>query len=208
MATPHTGTTAAPAKAGSARRAELLTMAAPLFATKGFRQTTVRDIADEAGILSGSLYHHFSSKEDMLIEVLSEFLGGLQKRFEGIVEAGGTPREVLDGLVRESFATIAEQRDTVALYQNEQGFLTSTPGFEFVGESSRENERIWIGVLRAGRESGAFRHDLDLDLTYRFIRDAVWASVHWYRPGGRFGHETIAEQYLALLHDGLAPRRD
>ena len=45
-----------------------------MFAERGLRATTVRDIADSAGILSGSLYHHFKSKEQMVEEVLRDFL--------------------------------------------------------------------------------------------------------------------------------------
>ncbi|NLA37272.1 MAG: helix-turn-helix transcriptional regulator, partial [Actinobacteria bacterium] len=52
------------------RRDELLGLAATMFAERGLRATTVRDIADSAGILSGSLYHHFASKEAMVDEVL------------------------------------------------------------------------------------------------------------------------------------------
>ena len=51
------------------RRDELLGLAAAMIAERGLRATTVRDIADAAGILSGSLYHHFSSKEEMVDEV-------------------------------------------------------------------------------------------------------------------------------------------
>ena len=51
------------------RRDELLELAAVMFAERGLRATTVRDIADSAGILSGSLYHHFASKEEMVDEV-------------------------------------------------------------------------------------------------------------------------------------------
>jgi len=47
------------------RRADVVRLAGELFAQKGFRATTVREIADAAGILSGSLYHHFDSKESI-----------------------------------------------------------------------------------------------------------------------------------------------
>ena len=57
----------------SSRRDELLELAATMFAERGLRATTVRDIADSAGILSGSLYHHFKSKEQMVEEVLRGF---------------------------------------------------------------------------------------------------------------------------------------
>ena len=59
------------------RRGELLAIAAQLFAERGLRETTVRDIADAAGILSGSLYHHFDSKESMVDEILRGFLDDL-----------------------------------------------------------------------------------------------------------------------------------
>lgn len=191
---------------GSARRAELLAIAAELFATRGFTQTTVRDIADEAGILSGSLYHHFSSKEAMLTEILREFMDGLLSRFVAIVDEGETPGQIFDGLVRASFETIHDQVHAVALYQNESAFLTTSPEFDFVARASREVEKLWIGVLEAGRASGEFRQGLDPKLAYRFIRDAVWSAVRWYRPGGRLGHKKVADSCLALLHDGLLDR--
>lgn len=189
--------------AGSARRAQLLAIAAEMFATRGYSQTTVRDIADGAGILSGSLYHHFDSKEAMLTEILREFMGGLLERFRAITDAEAKPRVALDGLVRSSFETIHRWPHAVALYQNESALLGSTPEFGFVADASANVERVWLGVLRAGAEAGEFRSDLDLGVTYRFIRDTVWASVRWYDPRGRLRHEALADQYLEMLHGGL-----
>ena len=56
----------------SGRRAELLRLAAEMFAERGFRATTVRDIADAAGILSGSLYHHFGGKAELWLAVYEQ----------------------------------------------------------------------------------------------------------------------------------------
>jgi TetR/AcrR family transcriptional regulator, cholesterol catabolism regulator len=180
------------AAAGSARRAQLLQIAAEMFADRGYAQTTVRDIADAGGILSGSLYHHF--------------LGGLEERFGTVVAESAGPREALDGLVVESFRTIHVDRHAVALYQSEQDYLAGVAGFEFVGEGGQRNENTWLGVLEAGRASGEFREDLEVKMTYRFIRDAVWGTVRWYRPGGKTTWETLAERYLDLLHGGLLRR--
>ncbi|MCD4524129.1 TetR/AcrR family transcriptional regulator [Nocardioides sp. cx-173] len=189
--------------AGSSRRAELLGIAERLFATRGYSQTTVRDIADEAGILSGSLYHHFDSKEAMLQEILQDFMQTLLAGFEESVERGGGPRESLDGLIRSAFATIHASPDAVALYQNESAVIATLPELGFVGETSARVNRIWLGVIEEGQRSGDFREDLEPLLVYRFVRDAVWATVRWYRPDGRLRHESVADQYLALLHGGL-----
>ena len=80
------------------RRDELLELAATMFAERGLRATTVRDIADSAGILSGSLYHHFASKEEMVDEVLRGFLDWLFERYQEIVATEPNPLERLKGL--------------------------------------------------------------------------------------------------------------
>lgn len=190
----------------SARRGQLQAIAAELFATKGYAQTTVRDIADEAGILSGSLYHHFDSKEAMLGEILSTFMDGLLAEFAEIAADGTSPRERLDGLVRASFRIIHEQPHSVALYQNESRLLAGLPEFEFVEKQSRQVEAVWVEVLAAGRESGDFREDLDSGIVYRLIRDSVWATVRWYNPRGRLKHTALADQFIAMTHGGILTR--
>ena len=86
------------------RRDELLELAAAMFAERGLRATTVRDIADSAGILSGSLYHHFSSKEEMVDEVLRGFLDWLFDRYQEIVDSetksAGAAQGSVHGVVR------------------------------------------------------------------------------------------------------------
>lgn len=202
--TRNSGGRAGAAASSSARRDELLGIAARLFATRGFAQTTVRDIGDEAGILSGSLYHHFPSKEAILDQILRDFMDGLHDRFAAIVAEEPTPRAALDALIRSSFAAIHEQTDAVALYQNEAGRLPQQ-AFAHVNRRAGENEQLWLDVLEAGRRSGDFRRDLDVPVIYRFIRDSVWSTVRWYKPRGKLKHDMVAEQYLDFLHGGLLP---
>ena len=68
------------------RREVILREAAELFARQGVAATTVREIADAAGILSGSLYHHFASKDDIVDAVLSTFLTDLRKRYDEVLQ--------------------------------------------------------------------------------------------------------------------------
>ena len=187
----------------SDRRDQILAIAAKLIASRGYSATTVRDIADEAGILSGSLYHHFSSKEAILEEILRSFLDGLMTRFEAIAAEGGGPREVLDRLIEYAFGTIERFHDAVGLYQNESSFLGTQPGFEFVAAKGAEIEAIWLAQIEEGQRLGVFRQELDAAITYRFIRDAVWSTVGWFRPGGRYTAASISDHFLNLLHNGL-----
>ncbi|HHX83923.1 MAG TPA: helix-turn-helix transcriptional regulator [Actinomycetales bacterium] len=186
------------------RREELLALAAGLFAERGLRATTVRDIADAAGILSGSLYHHFSSKEAIVDEILRGFLDALFGEYQRIVDAGLGPRETLEGMVRASFEAIHLHRDEVAIYQDEIKHLRGNPRFDYLGRRNTEFRAMWTDVLRRGMESGEFRSDLDPKLTYRFLRDTVWVAVRWYRPEDAIDHAEIADQYLHIVLDGLA----
>ncbi|EXG82402.1 TetR/AcrR family transcriptional regulator [Cryptosporangium arvum] len=185
------------------RRSELLAIAAEMFATRGYAQTTVRDIGDAAGILSGSLYHHFDSKEAMLDEILRDFMGSLHSAFAAIAAEEEGPRQVLEGLIRYSIATIHDRPHAVALYQNESSLLAHLPDFSYVAQISADIAKIWLDVLAAGREAGTFRRDLEPGIAYRFIRDSVWGSVRWYSPDGALDHETVAEQYQKMLFGGL-----
>ena len=186
------------------RRAELLAIAAGLFAERGLRATTVRDIADAAGILSGSLYHHFDSKESMVDEILRGFLDALFDRYRAIVAQDLGPRRTLEAVVIASFQAIDEHNAAVAIYQAEARRLADQPRFAYIGKRLTEFRRLWHNVLDAGIADGSFRPDLDVELSYRFLRDTVWVGVGWYRPGGKLSHDRVADQYLTILLEGIA----
>jgi TetR/AcrR family transcriptional regulator, cholesterol catabolism regulator len=185
------------------RRDELLELAAAMFAERGLRATTVRDIADSAGILSGSLYHHFSSKEEMVDEVLRGFLDWLFERYEQIAATESNPLERLKGLFMTSFEAIEDRHAQVVIYQDEAKRLSSLPQFGFVDTRNREQRKMWVDVLKQGVAEGCFRPDLDVDLVYRFIRDTTWVSVRWYQPGGPLTAEQVGRQYLDIVLGGI-----
>jgi AcrR family transcriptional regulator len=190
------------------RRDELLELAAAMFADRGLRATTVRDIADSAGILSGSLYHHFKSKEQMVEEVLREFLDWLFGRYQEIVETETDPLKRVEGLFMASFEAIEHRHAQVVIYQDEAKRLSDLPQFAFVDERNREQRTMWVDVLKQGVAEGCFSADLDVDLVYRFIRDTTWVSVRWYQPGGPLTAEQVGRQYLAIVLGGITNEGD
>ncbi|MFC9908422.1 TetR/AcrR family transcriptional regulator [Streptomyces sp. NPDC059862] len=192
--------------AAPARRRELLRTAAEVFAEQGYNATTVRTIADQAGMLAGSLYYHFDSKESMLEEILHTFLDELWDGYDAVLEAGLGPRETLQALVTESFKEIDRHRPAVAIYQKESRQLAAQERFAFLAESQSKFEKAWLTTLERGVADRVFRDDLDVRLTYRFVRDTVWVAASWYRPGGQHSPEEIARQYLSMVLDGIAVR--
>ena len=191
----------------SQRRQELLDLSARLFAERGYGATTVRDIADEAGILSGSLYHHFPSKEAMVDEILSSFLDELFTNYRTIMAQDLGARQKLEAVVVESFAGIDRHHHAVAIFQNEAKHLAQSQRFAYLADRNREFRELWQQILGEGVRTGVFRAGLDIDLVYRFIRDTVWVAVSWYRPGGPMSAQHVAAQYLDIVLDGIAARR-
>ncbi len=194
----------------SARRSEIVAIAAELFAAKGYASTTVREIADAAGILSGSLYHHFDSKESMIEALLRDFLERIDAQYRDVLSAGEPPVETLRALVHTAFGALTTDRAAVSVMLDEYNVLVRYPRFAFLREAVEETERLWVGVLDAGMRAGDFVPDVPASAVYRFMRDAIWVSVRWFRPAGPQRAADVAEDYLAVLLGGLAgpkPRR-
>lgn len=179
-------------------------LAAELFATKGYQATTVRNIADEAGILSGSLYHHFDSKESIVDEILSVFFEQLMAANRAAVERGGDPREVLSELVRIAFGTLEPHRAAITVMQNDWNFLAKIDRFAYLTKAEDETEEIWVEQIKRGQQTGLFRTDIDPKLTYRMIRDTIWVAIRWFKPGGRLNATGLSEHYIKVLFDGIS----
>jgi TetR/AcrR family transcriptional regulator, cholesterol catabolism regulator len=186
----------------SKRRADMVKIASELFAQKGFRATTVREIAEAAGILSGSIYHHFDSKEAIGDEILAGFLDEVLADYRSAVSAGSDPANVLERIVRSSSHTLARHHAALTMLQNDWSYFSSQPRFAYMRKDLREIERIWITQLERGKEAGAFRADMDVKLTYRLLRDILWLPMNW-RVAGGFSTDEVVDALLRLLFDGI-----
>jgi AcrR family transcriptional regulator len=189
----------------SARRDAMLELAAELFAEKGFRATTVRDIADAAGVLSGSLYHHFDSKESIVDKLLSEFLNDLLVQYQQVMVDGGSPRAMLERFIEVAFAALPRHRAAIVVFQQDGAYLAGFERFGYIDTIAAEIERLWLDVIEQGVAAGELVTE-NPKLAYHFIRDAVWVSVRWYRPTGDWTPADLAEEFIAIVIQGLAPR--
>ncbi|HVB41677.1 MAG TPA: TetR/AcrR family transcriptional regulator [Streptosporangiaceae bacterium] len=189
-------------RSASARRDDVVRLAGQLFARKGYRATTVREIADAAGILSGSLYHHFDSKESIGDEILAGFLDEILADYRAAVATGGDPRSVIEQIVRSTSKTLTKNRAALAMLQNDWSYFRSQPRFGYLPKSLREIERTWIGQLERGVADGTFRSDLDPALTYRLLRDVLWIPAVWSQSAG-YTTDRIVDAFLRLLFDGI-----
>jgi len=181
----------------------MVAIAAELFAQKGYRATTVREIADAAGILSGSLYHHFDSKESIGDEILSGFINEVLADYRSAVVEAADPRAALEQIVRTTSRTLAQHRAALTMLQNDWNYFASQPRFAYMPKALREIERIWIGQLDAGKQAGLFRADLDTKLTYRLLQDVLWIPAQWRRTRG-YSTDQVIDGFLRILFEGIA----
>lgn len=132
----------------SARRTELLAIAADLFAERGFANVTVDDIGAAAGISGPALYHHFAGKEALLGEMLvdiSEYLlaGGRQ-----IADAAGDDARVLDRLVRFHAEFAVERRSLITVHFRDLVHATEADQAKVRGLQSRY-VALWSDALQS-----------------------------------------------------------
>lgn len=186
------------------RRELILSTAAEMVASKGLRATTVRAIADAVGVFSGSLYHHFPSKDAIVDEVLTRYLDAIRARYAVVLASGKDPAESLHDLVVSSLQIAEEQPHATAIYQNEAQYLRETPGFRGIQSAAADIQQTWLRVIEAGVADGSFRDDIPPWVFYRLVRDAVWLSIRWHRPDGPYPTRQLADDVTALFLHGFA----
>lgn len=187
----------------SKRRDEITRTACAVFARKGFQNSTMRDVADATGILAGSLYHHYASKDDLLVEVLRRFYADSIEDIDRIITETPDPTDTIVKLIELAVRYTVERRDEALIIENDAPYLAQLPAFEFFFEAANEVERRWIEVLERARRSGHLRADVDPPTLYRTIMGSMFASARWYQPGGRMNPEQLAAHQVALFFHGF-----
>lgn len=190
----------------SDRREKIVTRSAELFATKGVVRTTVREIGNEAGILSASLYYYFKSKHDIVNEILNRFMEENHRRLSSVVEHSETPEDTVCGLIRETLLIIDEYPCATTIYQNDQQYLREHGLLTTIDISSQAVRDYWMDAISAGIAAATFRDDLPPEIFYRTVRDSLWNSMHW--PGrASYSTSEFAELLISLFFRGFASHK-
>lgn len=190
----------------SERHTLIMEQSAELFARKGIAGTKVRDIADGVGILSGSLYHYFPSKDAIADLIVSRYLDDLTREYDRVLASGDAPRDRLHELVAASFRVSRAHPHASEIYQNNGAYLRKLPSAEKIREAARTTKNAWTTVIEKGIADGDFRSDLPPDLLYGLLRDAVWLSLRWFVPTPDFGIDRLADAVVSVFLEGIEAR--
>ncbi|QGW25390.1 regulatory protein TetR [Dietzia sp. DQ12-45-1b] len=134
------------AQAKARRRDEILVAAARLMARRGFHAVRLDDIGAEVGISGPGMYRYFSSKEDVLAEMLLDISRRLRDGGRAAVEQGGDPAEVVDALLGVHVDFVATEPDLISVQFRDLGALPAGPRHE-VRSLQREYAEMWVDAL-------------------------------------------------------------
>lgn len=189
------------------RREVILERAADLFAKQGVAATTVREIAEAVGILSGSLYHHFASKDEIVDAIVAAFMDDLVARYDKVLSSTDDPAQRLKGLVEASIATSARHPHATEIYQTEARYLQAHDGPTSVRQHARSVRAAWLKVLEEGAQAGVFRDDVPVKVIYPLLRDGLWLTARWFVPTKTYGFSELAADYIKVFVEGIAVNR-
>jgi TetR/AcrR family transcriptional regulator, cholesterol catabolism regulator len=187
----------------ASRRDEILSIAAQQFAERGVASTTVRDIGSAAGILSGSLYHHFESKEQMVAELLLPVMQRQVGHYRAIVALDSGAADTLRSLIMTAVAEAAETPSQTRMIRNDAQTFSATPALRPVAGLLIEAAKLWASVIERGVTTSEFRPDVDARLIVAAMFDAVLSTTRWFAGKQRRSPDRVGAALADLFLGGL-----
>jgi len=182
-------------------REDILEAAAQVFRKKGFHGASMANIAEAVNLQKASLYHHVSSKQEILLELLDRALELLLERISPIATQPIPADERLRLMIREYLQILAENTDLSAVLLFEHRSLEGKQHARHVPNRDAF-ESLWRDVLEEGVHSKRFVCE-DVALAARALLGIMNWTITWYRPNGDLTIKQIADQYSNLLLNGL-----
>jgi TetR/AcrR family transcriptional regulator, cholesterol catabolism regulator len=187
---------------GKAQQERLIEVAARMFHERGYDATSLQDIADELGLLKGSLYHYIASKDDLLWAVILKQHESSMALAARCRELGGTPTERLEEFVRGYAVSLRDERDSVSVYLREIGRL-SEPRRKSIHEEREQYVAFVRELLDEGVAAGEFRKNMDTALVTQGILGMLNSTYRWYRPGSKVSPTRVTAELFELILGGV-----
>lgn len=189
----------------SSRQTEIIRAAAKVFKAKGYHAATIQDIADEVGLLKGSLYHYVASKEELLYLVVKDPITRVYRKLEKIADGKGSAREKIVRAIAVHLEAFDSHYPHLFVYIREMDSLYARLK-DKIAESPKHYERLWHRILREGMKAGELRDDFDVKVVTYAILGAMNWMYKWYEQNGRLSIREVANMYARTFLDGLSMR--
>ena len=182
-------------------RQRILAAAVQLFAQFGYHAASMRDIARDSGIQAASIYHHYPSKQALLVEIMDTHMRDLNASLQRIVQAS-TP------VVQRLHEAIANHIRLHTTYKSE--FFIIDTEIRALEEEQRgpilalrdQYERLLQELLREGMEQDVFRQ-VDIKVASYALIAMCTEVATWFRPDGRLSVQQVIDLYTQMITGGL-----
>jgi TetR/AcrR family fatty acid metabolism transcriptional regulator len=187
---------------------QILEAAVKVFARQGFHQSTVAQIAKEAGVADGTIYLYFKNKDDILVQFFSFRAKQVFESFREEVDRAETSSDKLRNLVRRHLAEFQRDRDGAVVYQVET-HQNSRLAEAQIKEMSKMYRDLISEIIEQGQQEGTIRKDLYVGLVKRFIIGAVDEVINtWLHADGEYDLVSMADPLVELFMKGIgSPQR-
>ena len=185
-------------------RQQILEAAAQIFSQKGYHATSMQDIASAVDLKKASLYHHISSKQEILLALLDQALDLVIAQVNEALSIDAPYPEKLRRAMRTYLETLAANRELSAVLLFEYRSLESQ-GFRQHSIRRDRFERLWRDQIQSGVEAGVFQCHAPAQVARALLGMMNW-TITWYRPEGPSSPQEIADQYAGMLINGLLTR--
>jgi TetR/AcrR family fatty acid metabolism transcriptional regulator len=185
---------------------QILEAAVKVFAKQGFHQSTIAQIAKEAGVADGTIYLYFKNKDDILVQFFSYRTKQVFESFREEVDRAETSADKLRNLVRRHLAEFQRDRDGAVVYQVET-HQNSRLAEEQIREMSQMYRDLISEIVEQGQQEGTIRKDLYVGLVKRFIIGAVDEVIStWLHSNGEYDLVSMADPLVELFMTGIGQR--
>jgi AcrR family transcriptional regulator len=178
----------------------LLGVAVEAFNERGYDATSMDELATRLGVTKSAIYHHVPSKVELLRLALDRALDALFAVTEEPEATTGPAIDRLEHVVRGSIRVLAAELPFVTLLLRVRG---NSDVERAALQRRRRFDRIVTELVSAAEEEGDVRPDVDPAVTSRLLFGTVNSLTEWYRPGGEFSADDLADAVVATTFDGL-----
>jgi AcrR family transcriptional regulator len=183
------------------RKNIILKEAAKLFREKGYPSSNLRELAKRAGIQGGSIYHHFSSKQEILFQLMDNTMSDMTDRLSAILGPLDCPTERLRQALHFHIDYHIIGPDETYITDDELRNLEGDNYQKIIAKRDRY-QHLFEEIISLGKSQQNW-HVSDVKLYARAIIQMCAGVTRWYRPDGKFSIEQIADQYFNLICRGL-----
>jgi TetR/AcrR family transcriptional regulator, fatty acid metabolism regulator protein len=191
------------------KRRQILDAAVAVFARQGFHATRVSDIADEAGVAYGLVYHYFRSKDEVLNELFVERWSLLLTAIEEADRTAATPREKLAAVASFIVDSYRHDPELMKVIIVEVTRAANSFGRTHLPEIRSAYESI-AKIVAEGQEDGTFRRDVDPTFAsmsfYGAIEQLLSGWIFELIPASDTDFDEAKSLVVATICDGLEPR--